>query len=85
MKKSIILAAFLAAFAFVGCKHCDPKTCTDPNCKERIAAAKADSLKNGATAAAYDCPMHCEGAKSDKAGKCPKCGMDLEKQKTDDK
>jgi predicted nucleic acid binding AN1-type Zn finger protein len=25
---------------------------------------------------AYVCPMHCEGSGSDKAGKCPNCGMD---------
>lgn len=28
---------------------------------------------------AYVCPMHCEGSGSDKAGKCPVCGMDYEK------
>ena len=30
----------------------------------------------------YSCPMKCEGDKTyDKAGKCPKCGMDLTKSK----
>lgn len=29
---------------------------------------------------AYTCPMHPD-IKSDKPGKCPKCGMDLVKQK----
>ena len=30
----------------------------------------------------YSCPMKCEGEKNyDKAGKCPKCGMDLTKSK----
>lgn len=28
---------------------------------------------------AYICPMGCEGSASDKPGKCPECGMDLEK------
>lgn len=29
---------------------------------------------------AFACPMHCEGEKTyDKAGSCPKCGMDLKK------
>ncbi len=28
---------------------------------------------------AYVCPMHCEGSGSDKAGKCPTCGMAYEK------
>ncbi len=31
---------------------------------------------------AYSCPMRCEGDKTyDKAGKCPKCGMNLTKLK----
>lgn len=28
---------------------------------------------------AYVCHMHCEGSGSDKAGKCPVCGMDYVK------
>lgn len=35
---------------------------------------------------AYICPMHCEGSGSEKAGKCPVCGMDYvvnEDHKTD--
>ncbi len=29
----------------------------------------------------YVCPMHCEGKKTyEKPGKCPVCGMDLEKE-----
>ena len=31
---------------------------------------------------AYVCPMHCEGSGSDKAGKCPVCGMDYVKNST---
>jgi hypothetical protein len=33
-----------------------------------------------AKAAAYECPMQCEGSASDKPGKCPMCGMELEKK-----
>ncbi|MCB2380302.1 hypothetical protein LGH70_22110 [Hymenobacter sp. BT635] len=40
------------------------------------AAAKASK----ATAAAYTCPMNCEGSASDKPGSCPKCGMALVKK-----
>jgi ABC-type nickel/cobalt efflux system permease component RcnA len=37
-----------------------------------------DHSKMEETAAAYYCPMKCEGDKTyDKAGECPKCGMDL--------
>ncbi|MCB2379209.1 hypothetical protein LGH70_16540 [Hymenobacter sp. BT635] len=32
------------------------------------------------TAAAYACPMNCEGSASTKPGSCPKCGMDLVKK-----
>ena len=37
-----------------------------------------DQPQNTATKEIYQCPMHPE-EKSDKPGKCPKCGMDLEK------
>lgn len=40
------------------------------------AAAKASK----ATAAAYTCPMNCEGSASTKPGDCPKCGMALVKK-----
>ncbi|GAA4346261.1 hypothetical protein GCM10023185_00570 [Hymenobacter saemangeumensis] len=33
-----------------------------------------------ATSAVYECPMACEGSKSTKPGKCPVCGMNLEKK-----
>lgn len=42
---------------------------------------KYDRKEASATAAAFYCPMKCEGDKTyDKPGKCAKCGMDL-KQK----
>ena len=37
--------------------------------------------KQTAPAKVYTCPMHPE-VKSDKPGKCPKCGMNLEEKKT---
>ncbi|GAA4373548.1 heavy metal-binding domain-containing protein [Hymenobacter koreensis] len=36
-----------------------------------------DQTNTGSTT--YVCPMQCEGSQSKQAGKCPKCGMDLEK------
>ena len=47
-----------------------------------------NSSENKSTKAAigketYSCPMHPE-VTSDKPGKCPKCGMDLEKVETTD-
>jgi len=38
------------------------------------------SQKGQASSAVYECPMGCEGSKSTKPGKCPTCGMDLEKK-----
>ena len=40
------------------------------------AAAKASKT----TAAAYTCPMNCEGSASNNPGSCPKCGMALVKK-----
>jgi P-type Cu+ transporter len=34
---------------------------------------------NGGKKEVYECPMKCEGKTFDKPGKCPVCGMDLEK------
>ena len=85
MKKFITIFG-LATTLFLASCGCDGncKNCTDPNCKHKQAANAANAGKNDTTAAAiagvYDCPMHCEGAKSDKASKCPKCGMDTELQ-----
>lgn len=44
---------------------------------EKLDAAAKTSK---ATAAAYTCPMNCEGSASAKPGDCPKCGMALVKK-----
>lgn len=42
--------------------------------KSKAAKQKMEMMK-------YSCPMKCEGDKTyDKAGKCPKCGMDLKEK-----
>jgi hypothetical protein len=43
-----------------------------------------DSTLNDTTKAVYSCPMHPE-VTSDKAGTCPKCGMNLELKKEEKK
>ncbi|WP_177204794.1 DUF305 domain-containing protein [Hymenobacter arizonensis] len=52
--------------------------------QKEIQQFQAWQAKNGgktdASAAVYECPMNCEGSKSDKPGKCPVCGMNLEKK-----
>jgi len=49
-------------------------------CKEKFAKDPAKYLgKNAEMKEIYTCPMHPE-VQSDKPGKCPKCGMTLEKK-----
>jgi hypothetical protein len=69
--KILMLSLCLAAFSltFSGCCSGEKKN----ENKETKAIAQAG----------YKCPMKCEGEKTyDKPGKCPKCGMDLEKLET---
>jgi len=76
MYKKIILAAiFTLGVAIISCKNSENKTdATTADTTKTAAAAPKDST---ATKAIYVCPMHPEET-SDKPGKCPKCGMDLE-------
>lgn len=52
-----------------------------PSCKEKFTKDPDKYLKkkHEMMKAVYTCPMHPE-VKSDKPGKCPKCGMNLEKK-----
>ena len=68
MKKHWLITAFAVAIMFV-INSCNAQT---SQTKTQITqSAKTDSVK-----VSYTCPMHPE-VKSDKAGSCPKCGMDL--------
>ena len=59
----IILSMAIAIFSFVAVNAQSSKVKTD---------------KVAADTVVYRCPMKCEGSKTyDKAGKCPKCGMNL--------
>jgi len=58
--------------AFTSCGSHDKKAATDKT---------TDTTKTATAKATYACPMDPE-VKSDKPGKCPKCGMDLEKVET---
>jgi hypothetical protein len=76
MSKKIILAAlFCMGVAVISCKNSENKTDgASADSVKTSAAAPADSASHKAV---YVCPMHPEET-SDKPGKCPKCGMDLE-------
>ncbi|QHL89424.1 hypothetical protein GU926_11830 [Nibribacter ruber] len=43
------------------------------------ATAASDTTATSTTQMAYICPMECKGSASMQPGKCPVCGMDLEK------
>ncbi|GAB2820706.1 heavy metal-binding domain-containing protein [Ferruginibacter profundus] len=59
----IILSMAVAAFSFTAVNAQSAKAKTDSVAKDTVV---------------YQCPMKCEGSKTyDKAGKCPKCGMNL--------
>jgi hypothetical protein len=74
MLKSIKATAaglvLVAVSALASCQS-EPATTTP-------ATAAAPTTAPVAKVAAYVCPMNCEGSASDKPGKCPVCGMDLE-------
>jgi hypothetical protein len=67
MKKVLYLIVF-AAISLMFCT----------NVYSQKLEAKAAKETTGIAKATYKCPM-CDGVQSDKAGKCPKCGMDLVK------
>ncbi|HEV3249451.1 MAG TPA: heavy metal-binding domain-containing protein [Puia sp.] len=68
MKKLIVLMIFFAGAS----------TQFAQNEKGKIRESKSDTTAHFL----YTCPMHPEVI-TDKAGKCPKCGMDLVKKKAD--
>jgi hypothetical protein len=73
MKNYLLAAACLLAFTFAACTATETKTSSTSD----STAAHADSTM---VAAVWQCPMKCEGDKTyAEAGKCPVCGMDLEK------
>jgi hypothetical protein len=70
----------LAAVALLlsGLASCNSQPTTEVGTASPATAAPADSLAVPTAAAAYSCPMKCEGSASDKPGKCPVCGMTLQ-------
>jgi hypothetical protein len=66
MKKVLLLCSLALAL-----------TAVLPSCSN---SSKKETEQTEAKKVAYACPMKCEGDKTyDKTGKCPECGMDLEK------
>ena len=54
-------------------------SCEGPKPAAKVPAAPAASAP-AATTVRYECPMKCANSQSATPGKCPICGMDLEKK-----
>ena len=68
-----VMAFAMVSFTIVSCGN---KKKSDKDGVE----ASADADKQGKEYTSnYICPMHCKDSGSDKAGKCPVCGMNYEK------
>lgn len=76
MNKTLLLSlsVLAVALAFTACNRSD---------QLHSAGEKPGHEQAAAAAAKYICPMKCEGSSSDKAGKCPKCGMALKQVASD--
>lgn len=73
MKLAFVGMVLTAAATLVSCES---KPSADT--AEKPTTAVAESATPVAVTA-YRCPMGCEGSASNKPGKCPVCGMDLER------
>jgi Cu2+-exporting ATPase len=73
MKNTMKKIIFFSALTFIFMTSCG-----NPNAGKPA----GDSVPAVNTAVKYQCPMKCEGEKAyDTIGKCPVCGMDMQKAK----
>lgn len=82
MKKLLFSLATAGTLLLSGCDRKAETTTTTTATEPAATTAtvtSSDSTRVATQAAAYICPMKCEGSASDKPGKCPTCGMDLVK------
>lgn len=68
MKTSLNFIAVAVTALALACSACGPREQKAPETVQSTTSEKV----------LYTCPMHPE-VRSDKPGKCPKCGMDLKK------
>ena len=70
MKLKNIIAALVLVLGLGGAAACT---------QQQPAHEESHTTSTKITDKAYICPMYCENSASDQPGKCPVCGMDLEK------
>ena len=84
MKTVLMFTALFASVLFFACGNPDEKKQNDsvaPDTSHGVSASH-DSLGTDPAALVYVCPCGgCPDVKEPKAGKCPKCDMDLVEQK----
>jgi len=82
MKKVFLLSVFAMSMALFSCGSAEEKPQHDgvvADTSNGVSASTNDSLNTGL---AYICPCGgCPEVKESKAGKCPKCEMDLVEEK----
>ncbi|MFB9863090.1 heavy metal-binding domain-containing protein [Rufibacter immobilis] len=81
MKKTFYTWA-LALTALATVSSCNSSSTAEQpatSATEQQGAAADSTAATPAQQMAYICPMECEGSASMQPGKCPVCGMDLEK------
>lgn len=72
MKRLIFTTVLILGLAFLASSGVPPAS----NCDGPACTADQEQMKEAAVKTVYTCPMHPEIVQ-DKAGKCPKCGMNL--------
>jgi hypothetical protein len=77
--KNILGLLFAVLFMFLLTTSCGSSV---SKMKDSAKSTIATGIKKGKEyTSKYVCPDHCEGSGSDKAGKCPVCGMDYVENK----
>jgi hypothetical protein len=74
MRNISFMLALLATLAGAACQGKSA-----PEAQHTQTPAEPAAATQASQQLAYICPMACAGSASDKPGKCPVCGMDLEK------
>lgn len=74
MKNVLLLLALLVSLAGAACQGTPAREAQNAE-----ATATPEAAPDSSRQLAYICPMACEGSASHTPGKCPVCGMDLQK------